>query len=329
MYHYYFAAFPILLEFLKITNDQVGHNRVVSDIFIQWRFSTLQESLVQTQTNSSSSPVLSDDYYVKKLEELVREMETELGHNKQENSRLRSEVQELRAQLFNTNSCLQNARYSRTELEHEIIMLRERLSFFEGRMQDTCVNSRGKADRAGEFLPNNRRSSIGTSEHDNLLPEIMSEGLRSSIHRAGMKTQRDRETGDVESVQSAGTQNHKHIESDSESCQSFGRSRRVLKVGNEEVAADELFAMQQSSLLGEQLEIVQREKDRMSEVWMEQLTANDDSTEAMKAEKLWLAKELQNYIGTLAVQDEVVSAICTGIKEFETDIENRRRLSFY
>jgi hypothetical protein len=49
----------------------------------------------------------------------------------------------------------------------------------------------------------------------------------------------------------------------------------------------------------------------------------------MKAEKLWLAKELQNYIGTLAVQDEVVSAICTGIKEFETDIENRRRLSFY
>ena len=87
--------------------------------------------------------------------------------------------------------------------------------------------------------------------------------------------------------------------------------------------------MQQSSLLGEQLEIVQREKDRMSEVWMEQLTANDDSTEAMKAEKLWLAKELQNYIGTLAVQDEVVSAICTGIKEFETDIENRRRLSFY
>lgn len=294
---------------------------MVSDILIQWRFATLQEALVQTQTNNSSSPVLSDDYYVKKLEELVREMETELGHNKQENSRLRTEVQELRAQLFNTNSCLQNARYSRTELEHEIIMLRERLSFFEGRMQDTCVNSRGKADHAGEFLPNNRRSSIGTSEHDN--PEV----LRSSIPRAGSKTQRDGEAGDVESMQSAGTQIHKHIESDSESCQSFGRARRVLQAGNEEVATDELLAMQQNSLLDEQLEIVQREKDRMSEVWMEQLTANDDSTEAMKAEKLWLAKELQNYIGTLAVQDEVVSAICTGIKEFETDIENRRRLS--
>jgi len=35
LYHYSFAAFPILLEILKITNDQVGHNRVVSDIFIQ------------------------------------------------------------------------------------------------------------------------------------------------------------------------------------------------------------------------------------------------------------------------------------------------------
>lgn len=58
---------------------------------------------------------------------------------------------------------------------------------------------------------------------------------------------------------------------------------------------------------------------------MEQMTANEAAARSIEAEKLWLANEIQSYIGALAIQDEVVSSICMGIREFEADIENRRR----
>lgn len=71
-----------------------------------------------------------------------------------------------------------------------------------------------------------------------------------------------------------------------------------------------------SSLLNQQLDIVQR-GDRISDIWIGQMSANE-------AANNWVANELQNYIGALAMQEEVVTAICKGIREFEANIENRR-----
>lgn len=232
----------------------------------------LQEALAQTESPTQSpalqptSPVVTEDYYVKKLEELVSEMELEQRNSKQENARLVEEVQVLQEQLLSANTSLQKERRLQTELEQEIILLRERLNSPNGRMQ-------------------------------------------GSIHECGYAKDTRLETLEEapnhESVQVSGTRSPEAEEVSSETIQNI--------------------AALHSSVLDQQLNIVQREKDRISDIWMDQMTANEAATCSIEAEKLWLANELQNYIGALAIQDEVVSAICMGIKEFEADIENRRR----
>lgn len=192
-------------------------------------------------------------------------MESEQKNTKQENARLREEVQVLQEQLLSANTSLQKERRLQTELEQEIILLRERLNSPNGHMQEASIHECGYARDTCDDGVSNQESASGT--------------------------------------------------------------RSSEKPGAEEVSAEAIqnFSALHSSILDQQLDIVQREKDRISGIWMEQMTADEAATRSIQAEKLWLANELQNYIGALAIQDEVVSAICMGIKEFEADIENRRR----
>ena len=226
------------------------------------------ESKTQPSSPQPSSPVVTEDYYVKKLEELVNELEIEQKRSKQENARLLEEVEVLQDQLLSANTSLQKERRLQTELEQEIILLRERLNSPNERLHspNEDMHECGFADNA--------RSSVATSDE-----------------KSGVQNQELEQVNGACSLEKSGTE------------LSF--------------EAIQNFSPRQSPILHQQLDIVQKEKDRISEIWMEQMAANE-------AEKLWLANELQNYIGALAVQDEVVSAICKGIREFEADIENRR-----
>lgn len=66
------------------------------------------------------------------------------------------------------------------------------------------------------------------------------------------------------------------------------------------------------------------EKEKLSKVLLGQLNVNQESIKAMKAEKLQLARDLESYMGALAMHDEVVAAICDEIKEFEKEIATKR-----
>ncbi|KAG0557463.1 hypothetical protein KC19_11G132500 [Ceratodon purpureus] len=243
----------------------------------------LEEALAKTesQTQSSpsqpSSPVVTEDYYVKKLEELVNEMEIEQKKCKQENARLLEEVHGLQDQLLSANTSLEKERRLQTELEQEIILLRERLISSNERL-----HSPNEDMHECGFADNGCSSSIAT---DDQKFESKNHDLQQGN---GATTSEKSEAGEVP------------------------------------FEATEKSSPSRISILEQQLDIVQREKDRISDIWMEQMNANEAATRSIEAEKMWLANELQNYIGALAIQDEVVSAICKGIREFEADVENRR-----
>jgi hypothetical protein len=208
---------------------------------------------------------------VKKLEELVNEMEIEQKKSKHENARLLEEVQGLQDQLLSADSSLQKERRLQTELEQEIILLRERL-----------------------ISPNERLHSPNEDMH-----ECGFAGIATGDEKSGLENRKSKQANEARSLKESGA-------------------------GEVSFEATQKFSPRRSSSLDQQLAIVQRERDRITDIWMEQMAANEAATRSIKAEKLWLANELQNYISALAIQDEVVSVICKGIREFEADVENRR-----
>lgn len=81
---------------------------------------------------------------------------------------------------------------------------------------------------------------------------------------------------------------------------------------------------QHISTLDSELAVQSLVQKKISKALIEQLNMNHESMKAMKAEKLRLARDLENYMGALAMHDEVVAAICAEIKEFEKDVGMKR-----
>lgn len=81
---------------------------------------------------------------------------------------------------------------------------------------------------------------------------------------------------------------------------------------------------QHISTLDSELAVQSLVQKKISKALIEQLNMNHEIMKAMKAEKLRLARDLENYMGALAMHDEVVAAICAEIKEFEKDVERKR-----
>ncbi|XP_024360207.1 kinesin-like protein KIN-7L isoform X2 [Physcomitrium patens] len=241
----------------------------------------LEEALALTETQmlppvaQLSPPVVTEDYYVKKLEELVHEMEVEQTNSKQEKVRLQEEVECLQDQLQSANTTLQQELRLRTELEQEVLLLREKLNSPNIHMQSSI-----------------HECGFAKNLHSD-------EGFRTTDE---ISLSRKHETGELEEL------------------------RSLESSDKEEAYYEEVktLAPRCSSISDMQLDIVGIE-DRKSEIWMEQITGIAAPTKLIKAERLLLANELQNYIGALAKQDAAISAICMEMKEFEVDIMNRSR----
>ncbi|KAJ7513536.1 hypothetical protein O6H91_23G003500 [Diphasiastrum complanatum] len=69
--------------------------------------------------------------------------------------------------------------------------------------------------------------------------------------------------------------------------------------------------------LEQQLAISNLEKERMRVILFEQTNKDEENVLATRIEKLRLAHEMSKCIGTIAVQDEIVSTLCFDIKDFE------------
>lgn len=76
--------------------------------------------------------------------------------------------------------------------------------------------------------------------------------------------------------------------------------------------------------LDRQLAVLYIEKDRIMKALVEELNGKEEIVTTTKLEKIRLAQSLKTFIGEVALHDEVLSAVCLGIHNFEKELEQRR-----
>jgi hypothetical protein len=296
----------------------------------------MQESMVQVR-----SPILSsnsEDYYVQKLEELVSEMENELAAVKRENSQLRIETDDLRGQLLQTHAALEESAQANIDRDVEINKPKERLPTLELNRGVGALLCSGEED--GGTMQEEDQDNVEQGEESSVQRDLKGESSMTSLDQtatvkdAGKQAQKgqgghrklDNQAAatETEEKERNGQINSSHVHNKVEGFQGEPIARNSPR-GKENALGGEALPI---SLQDWQLEILNKEKERISRALMEQLAISEEISRARNEEKVWLAKELQNYMGTLAIQEEAVAAICMGIKEFEIEMEQKRQAIF-
>jgi regulator of replication initiation timing len=292
--------------------------------------------MVQVRSAISSSN--SEDYYVQKLEELVSEMEHELAAVKQENSQLRIEIDDLRGQLLQTHAALEESAQANIDPDVEIKKPKERLHTLELNWGVGALLCSGEED--GGTTQEEDQDNVEQGEESSVQRDLKGENSMTSLDQTAIvkdtgkqaqkgqgshrKLDNEAAATEMEEKERNGQINSSHVHNKVEGFQGEPIARNSPR-GKENASGGEALHI---SLQHRQLEILNNEKERISRALMEQLAINEEISRARNEEKLWLAKELQNYMGTLAVQEEAVAAICMGIKEFEIEMEQKRQAIF-
>ncbi len=289
------------------------------------------------QVRSPISSSNGEDYYVQKLEELVSEMEHELAAVKQENSQLRIETNDLRGQLLQTHAALKESAQANIDPNVEIKKPKERLPTLElnqgvgallrsredgGTMQEEDQDNVEQGEEASVQRDLKGENSMTSFDQTAIVKDTGKQGQKGQCsHR---KLDNGAAAPEMEEKERNGQINSSHVHNKLEGFQGEPIARNS-PMGKENASGGESLHISSQDW---QLEILNNEKERISRALMDQLAINEEISRARKEEKLWLAKELQNYMGTLAIQEEAVAAICMGIKEFEIEMEQKRQAIF-